>query len=470
MQNWLILDSTMCIEQKEVGIIMESIWSRTVEIPERDALEGNIKVDAAVIGAGMAGILTAYFLQESGLDTVVLEADRIAGGQTKNTTAKITSQHGLIYSDLIQKYGESRAGLYGEAHEAAIIQYAKLIHKRQIECHFERLPAYVYSVQDREKLMEEAEAAALLGLPASFQEQTKLPFKTVGAVRFDNQAQFHPLEFIRNISDDLVIYEKTRVHSVRGHEIYTDKGKVAAKHIIFTAHYPIINIPGFYFVRQHQERSYVVAYENVKKLNGMYYSIDKDGLSLRSHGDILLAGAGGHRTGENDCGDKYATVRRVAEKYFPEGTETAHWSAQDCMPHDRLPFIGLYSMLRPYWHVATGFQKWGMTSSMLAAMLIHDEIWNMENPYAILFSPQRIHPAASFKNLMEDMGKSIQGLSKGVSLYFGKDKNHRRCSHMGCALNWNEDEQSWDCPCHGSRFTEDGKLLDNPSKKCLHNK
>lgn len=450
--------------QKEVDTIMESIWSRTVEIPKRDCLTDDIKTEAVVIGGGMAGVLTAYLLQESGLETVLLEADRIAGGQTKNTTAKITSQHGLIYGDLIEKYGETRARLYGEAHETAIEEFEKIIRQNKIDCHFERLPAYLYSLKDRRSLMEEAKAAAELGLPAVFEETAELPMKTAGAVCFKNQAQFHPLEFIKALSKSLTIYEKTKVLSVKCHRVYTEKGKVTAKHIIFAAHYPFVNIPGFYFLRQHQERSYVVAYEGVKKLNGMYYSIDKNGLSLRSYGNILLAGGGGHRTGENQSGNKYAAVRRIAQEYFPEGQEIAYWSAQDCMPHDRLAFIGQFSMFKPYWHLATGFQKWGMTSSMLAAMLIRDEIWDVENPYEQLFLPQRFHPAASFKNFAEDMGKSVQGLTRGFSLLFRRKKNHRRCSHMGCELNWNEDEQTWECPCHGSGFDEKGQLLDNPAQ------
>lgn len=401
---------------------MESIWSRTADIPERACLNGDIRTEAAVIGGGMAGILTAYFLQESGLETVVLEADRIGSGQTRHTTAKITSQHGLIYTELIEKYGKKKAALYGKAQEAAIEEFARIIDKNKISCHFERLPAYLYSRKDRETLRKEAENAKELGLPASFQETTELPVKVAGAVRFDNQAQFHPLEFLAGISETLTIYEHTKVLSVKCHRIHTDKGNVTAKHIIFAAHYPFVNIPGFYFLRQHQERSYVTACKNVKKLNGMYYSIDEGGLSLRSCGSILLSGGSGHRTGENESGNKYALLRRTTEEYFPEGQEIAHWSAQDGMPHDRIPFIGQFSIFKPYWHIATGFQKWGMTASMLAAMVIRDEIWDVVNPYAALFLPQRFHPAASMAAFMTDLGKSIQGLAKGLTLLFRKKR------------------------------------------------
>lgn len=446
---------------------MESIWSRTAKIPERQPLDGDKKAEAAVIGGGMAGILTAYFLQESGLDTVVLEADRIGSGQTCNTTAKITSQHGMIYTKLIEKYGMEDARLYGEIHEAAIEEYERLVTDLGISCGFRRLPAYLYSRTEKETLIEEAESASDLGLPAHFTEQTELPFPIAGAVRFDNQAQFHPLEFLRGISRSLTIYENTRVRSVRGHHIYTDRGTVTANHIVFAAHYPFVNAPGFYFARQHQERSYVVAYKNVKPLNGMYYCVDREAFSLRSHGEILLAGGGGHRTGENICGNSYNTVRRQAEEAFPQGQETACWSAQDCMTHDELPFIGQYSLFKPYWHVATGFRKWGMTSSMAAAKLIRDEIWNLENPYAPLFLPQRFHLKAGCKNRREDYGKSIQGLCAGLCLLFRKDRSHRRCTHLGCALNRNQEEGTWECPCHGSQFSQNGHVLSNPAQKPL---
>lgn len=446
---------------------MESIWSETVDIPERESLDGDRRVDAAVIGGGMAGILTAFLLEESGLETVVLEANRIGGGQTKNTTAKITSQHGLKYGKLKEQFGEKNAALYGQAQETAIDALERIVVENNIHCHFKRLPAYLYSVKDRESLEKEAQAAAALGLPASFVEELGLPFLTVGAVKFENQAQFHPLEFLKAISENLTIFEHTRVHKVRRNKIHTDKGIVTADHIIFACHYPFANIPGFYFLRQHQERSYVVAYEDVDELPGMYYSIDAGGLSLRSYGDILLAGGSGHRTGENFTGDKYPSIRRKAEEFFQEAKEIAHWSAQDCMPHDGMAFLGQFSIFKPGWHLATGFQKWGMTSSMLAAMIIRDEIWSVENPYAALFSPQRFHPAASAKAFCEDVVKSAQGLSKGLPLLFRKEEKHCRCTHMGCALNWNGEEKTWECPCHGSRFDKEGHLLTEPAQKEL---
>lgn len=474
---------------------MESVWSKEVEIPKRSALKENLDVEVAVIGAGMAGILTAYALKCQGKEVVVLEADRIAGGQTKNTTAKLTCQHGMIYDKLIKRYGKEKAAVYARANKVAIDAFEWLVREKKIECGFQRTPAYLYSLEDERKLRREAIAAHYLGISAFFTKETDLPFPIKGAVCFENQAQFHPLLFIKEISENLKIYEKTKVLSVKGHEIRTEGATVRAEHIVFATHYPITNVPGFYFLRQHQERSYVLAVEGVEKPEGIYYSVDKDGLSIRSTKEAVLLGGCAHRTGKNRSGGKYEELRRLAKQYFPDFQERAHWSAQDCMPHDGLPFIGRYSIFRPYWYVATGFQKWGMTSSMLAAFIICDQICGRKNPYEKLFSPWRIHVLAGMKAFIKDVGESIMGLAKGafylpskkletlpaghggiVRIGFRrfacyKDEEGKvykisaRCPHMGCELEWNPDELSWDCPCHGSRYDYKGNLLDCPAQK-----
>lgn len=485
----------------------ESVWSKTVRIPERKSLSGNCDTEVAVIGAGMAGILTAYLLKQEGKEVIVLEADRVGSGQTKNTTAKITSQHGLIYSKLIKNLGVESARLYAKANENAIAAYQKLVEEKQIECHFKRVPSYLYSVRNRRALKKEAETAASFGVSAYFTEESELPFPIAGAVCFENQAQFHPLKFIEKIAEPLIIYEKTKVLSVNGHCIRTEQGRINAKHIVFATHYPITNIPGFYFLRQHQERSYVLALSGVKPIEGMYYSIDSEGLSVRMEGDELLLGGGGHRTGQGADEKRsskkvanktktegYVPLKRAEEQYYPEAEETARWSAQDCLPHDDLPLIGGFSVYRPYWHVATGFKKWGMTASMLSAMIIRDRICGLENPYEKLFTPRRLHVKAGFRKFIKDVGISTKGLVKGAfHLPFGTENRlkpgqggivrmglrrygcyrdeqgilHRisvRCPHMGCELEWNHQDKTWDCPCHGSRFDYDGELIDNPAQ------
>lgn len=467
---------------------MQSLWSETTQISERGSLQGDVNVENVVIGAGMAGILTAYFLQKSGKQVIVLEADRIAGGQTKNTTAKLTSQHGLIYYDLLKKAGENRAKGYAMANESAINAYEELIKEEGISCDFERLPSFLYTTQSSgvEKLWQEARAAKMLGLSAGLYEKInigELPFPVRAVVCFENQAQFHPLKLIQTLAAKLTVYENTNVlsvsmlsesrHQIRYQTLSKDKsenrsqatGTITAQNIIFTTHYPFLNVPGFYFIRQHQERSYALALEGgqaPQKLSGMYYGIDEGGLSFRSADGLLLLGGGSHRTGKKSCHCEhagYSYLRKQAREYYPNAEEKACWAAQDCMPHDCIPFIGRYSVFRPYWYVATGFQKWGMTTAMVAAQLISDRICGRENPYEKVFSPQRLLVRAGIKNLCVDIGESTVGLTKG--LFGGK---HERCTHMGCHLEWNEEEQSWDCPCHGSRFDKEKQVIDNPAQ------
>lgn len=497
----------------------ESIWSKTVEIEEREFLRGENRTEIAVIGGGLAGLLTAYYLQKRGKKVVVLEANRIGSGQTRNTTAKITSQHGLIYAKLCKKYGDAKGRLYARAHQEAIEQFSDLIQKEGISCHFERLPSVLYSKTETDALRREAEAAKKLGIPAYFTEnmerffreqllqegssakeerspRAELPFPVKGAVIFENQAQFHPLEFLKQLSEKLTIYERTNVLKVKGHYLETNHGSLYADKVVFTTHYPFVNVPGFYFLRQHQARSYVLALSGVPRVKGMFYSEDKDGLSLRWYEDILLLGGGGHRTGtvpKKEYG--YAMLCRRAEKLFPDGKVVAKWSAQDCMSQDDLPFIGAYSIFRPYWYVATGFRKWGMTGAMVSARLLCDLICGEKNPYALLFSPKRSLFHASVKKLGKDLKFSIVGLAKGhfhwplgtgnapergearilrVGLKrYGvyRDEGgelHKvsiKCPHLGCELAWNPEEKTWDCPCHGSRFDYNGNLMDDPAQK-----
>ena len=415
--------------------------------------------DVIVVGAGLAGVLTAYYLQEEGKRVLVLEADEVASGQTGRTTAKITSQHGLKYSKLAKTVSLEAARMYAQANEAAIREYERLIQSREIACDFERLPAYLYTQKEEKALQKEAELAVSFGIDAFFTKKTELPFPVQGAVCFKNQAQFNARKFIRHMASLLEIREHTKVISVEEHQVFTEKEILVAEDIVIAAHYPILNTPGYYFLRQHQERSYVLALSDCPKLDGMYIGIDKDGLSFRNMGDCLLLGGGGHRTGAQKKGGSYTVLREAAARYFPESKEEGHWAAQDCMPHDGIPFIGKYSRFSQHIYVATGFQKWGMTTSMVAAQILRDEICGIENPYAHLFSPQRINLRAGIGKFLIDAGVSCKGLFCGWVL-----RKKPRCPHLGCELVWNPDEKSWDCPCHGSRFDCDGKLLDNPAQ------
>ena len=332
----------------------------------------------------------------------------------------------------------------------------------------------------------------------SLTEETGLPFPTAGAVRCENQAQLHPLRLLRALAEELTIREGTRVLEAEGDQLRTTGGTVRAEHIIFCCHFPFVNAPGYYFLRMHQERSYVLALRGAPALPGMYYSADPGGASLRMADGLLLVGGGAHRTGENREGGKYEALRRWAGLHFPDAAEAGRWSAQDCMTLDGMPYMGRFAASTPRWYVATGFGKWGMTASMAAAHLIRDQIFGQENAWAQLFSPQRFTPAASAGRLLEEGLHAARDLARlpltppraaaealppghgGVVEWDGrkagvyKDPEGRchvvdpRCPHLGCQLEWNPDEESWDCPCHGSRFDCRGKLLTGPAQRDLH--
>lgn len=449
---------------------MKSLWSETISLPRRKRLKADIKAQNVVIGAGMAGVLIAYFLQEHGQEVIVLEANQVGSGQTQNTTAKITSQHGCIYHDMIKNTGHERAEAYAEANETAIQLYKAIITKEGIDCQFEELPSFLYSKKQHgiEQLKKEAKAAKNLGIKAEYITGEKikdLPFGVMGAVKFEGQAQFHPLAFLEAIAKKLTIYEHTKVLQVDEYFVITDKHVVVADNVIFATHYPFPIVPGYYFLRQHQSRSYVMAIEGdavPQKLEGMYYGIDRDGLSFRYAEGKLLVGGGSHRTGKKEKRNGFCQLRKQVKQFYPQAKEVACWAAQDCMPHDGIPFIGSFSMRKENWYIATGFQKWGMTTAMISAMIISDKIIGKENPYAYVFTPQRLLFRAGWKNFWKDVWESMVGLIGGIC-----SKETERCTHMGCALYWNEEEESWDCSCHGSRYGKDGTLIDGPAQENL---
>ncbi len=440
---------------------MESIWKE--KRPERKGKSSSLpkKTEVAVIGGGMAGILCGWQLKEAGVDVVILEARTVGSGQTGNTTAKITSQQGLIYQKLAETFGQETAGRYASASQAAIDEYERIIGKTGISCGFTRLPAYLYTKTNEGagKLERERTIAVRAGLPASIVYETGLPFSVKAALKLEQQAQFHPLEFLYGLAKELKICEYARVLRVKDHEIYTSRGILRAEKIIFATHFPFPNWPGFYFSRMHQERSYVLAVE-APKLDGMYYGIDADGLSFRDAEGLVLLGGQGHRTGEGCAHHPFENLRAEAKKLWPGCYVRACWAAQDCMTLDSLPYIGRFSRLRPDWYVATGFGKWGMTNSMVAAMAIRDHITGRRNPTWQVFSPQRPMTKTAWNHFLQELGHS----AKNFFSWKGP-----RCPHLGCRLRWNRAEKTWDCPCHGSRFGREGNLIDNPAKRNMGN-
>lgn len=425
---------------------MESIWIDST-LPRFAPLQGHIKTDVLIIGGGMAGLLCAHALKQRGIDCVVAEASEIASGITKNTTAKITSQHGLIYHKLTTRFGADTAGLYLQANEAALSAYRKLCGK--FDCDFQEADNFIYSTSDRDKLERELAALQAIGYPAEFEETLPLPFPTVGAVKFPRQAQFHPLKFLAAISTNLPIYEHTSVRELIKTTAITDHGCIEAERIIVATHYPFINKHGSFFLKLYQQRSYAIALEGAPTPNGMYLDEKENGLSLRSHNGALILGGGGHRTGKDGGG--WRELEGAASKLYPGAVITHHWATQDCMSLDSMPYIGRYSPLTANMYVATGFNKWGMTFSMAAAQILADLVQGKDNPYAEIFSPSRsmVHPQLGI-NMLESTKNLLTPTAP-------------RCPHLGCALKWNKQEHSWDCPCHGSRFSSDGRLIDNPA-------
>ncbi len=425
----------------------QSVWSVDSQIPAFDRLEGDVDTDVLIIGGGLAGILCAYMLHQAGVDCILAEADRLCSGITKNTTAKITSQHGLIYDKIRRESGLEKAGLYLQANEEALESYKKLC--RDIDCDFEIKDSFVYSLKDTKCLEKELSTLEKIGFDAGFTDKLPLPFPVAGAIRFKEQAQFNPLKFVSHISKGLPIFEHTKIKELIKNTAVTDGGRITAKKIVVATHFPFINKHGSYFIKMYQHRSYVIALKNAANVDGMYIDEDSKGLSFRNFSDLLLMGGDAHKTGKS--GGSWQELSRLTKLYYPNARELYRWATQDCMTLDGLPYVGRYSKTTPHMLVATGFNKWGMTSSMAAATIIRDMILEKDNPYTEVFSPSRtiLRPQLA-----------VNGLNAVVNLITPSSK---RCPHLGCALKWNKYEHSWDCPCHGSRFSERGELIDNPA-------
>lgn len=433
---------------------MNSIWSDSVEFPSFKQLKKDIKTDVLIIGGGITGILCAHMLEQAGVDYVLVEADKLCNGITKNTTAKISIQHGLIYHKLVKRFGLEKTRMYLDANVAALQEYRKLC--QNIDCHFETKDNLVYSLNSPAKLEKELHALNQLGYTADYVGKLPLPLSNAGAVRFENQAQFHPLKFLAEISKELSIYEHTKVRELMPNTAMTEYGRITVQNIIVTTHFPFLNKHGSYFLKMYQHRSYVIAYENAADVKGMYVDENDKGFSFRNYDNLLLIGGGDHRTGKH--GGNWKEISEFATAHYPDAQARYYWATQDCMTLDEVPYIGAYSKKTENLYVATGFNKWGMTSAMTAAMLLRDMITKKVCPYAPVFSPSRTMLRTQlFMNAFEATTNLLTPTTK-------------RCPHLGCALKWNPQERSWDCPCHGSRFTEHGELIDNPATGDLNTK
>lgn len=426
---------------------MESIWEKGAGRVKFNALGGNKKTDVLIIGGGIAGILCAHKLKNAGVDCLLAEAVEICSGITKNTTAKITLQHGLIYDKMIRRFGVDKARLYAEAQQKAIKEYAQLC--EEIDCGYETRDSYVYSVNDRKRIEKEVAALDRIGVKAFFSSANELPISVAGAVCVKNQAQFNPLKFLYAIAKDLPIYEHTKILELTPRKASTSRGDIYYEKLIIATHFPMLNKHGLYSLKLYQHRSYVLALKEAKNVNGMYVDESDTGLSFRSCGNLLLLGGGAHRTGKQ--GGCWQELEEFARRHYKNAEIVGKWATQDCMTLDGIPYIGQYAKSTPNVYVATGFNKWGMSNAMVAANILSDLVQGRQNPYAAVFEPSRsvFHPQLAVNALESAIGIITPTVP--------------RCPHLGCALKYNKAERTWDCPCHGSRFAEDGRLIDNPA-------
>lgn len=491
-----------------------SYWVATAgDAEQHPALEGDLDADVCVVGAGITGLTTATLLAADGASVVVLEADRAAGGVTGNTTGKVTSLHGLIYDRLLREKGEGRARIYGAANQAGVEKVWELATSHGIECDLLRLPALTYadSDDDVEKIDKEVEAATRLGLPASRVTETDLPYPIKAAVRFAEQVHFHPRRYCHGLARSLVlggtrIRERTRAVGVDqerdGCVVRTESGHtVRAKNVVLATQIPFLNLGG-YFAKTAPYRSYAIAVRVDGKLpRGMYISAGSPTRSVRPHfsdeGDVVIVGGEGHKTGHDDVGEgRYEALEKWAREKFKVREVAYRWSAQDFTPADGMPYIGRLVAGKDRIWVATGYRKWGLSSATVAAMIITDGIAGRDNPWAEVFDSQRTDLVSAAKDLAKenlDVGAQyvVQEVKKrrdSSELAPGdgevvKHEGHRaavyvdpsgalhalspRCTHLGCIVEFNKAETTWDCPCHGSRFGIDGSVLSGPALRPL---
>jgi glycine/D-amino acid oxidase-like deaminating enzyme/nitrite reductase/ring-hydroxylating ferredoxin subunit len=495
-----------------------SFWLQTTPETDYPQLEGEISVDVAVIGAGITGLTAATLLKRAGKSVAVVESKRIVRGATGYTTAKVTAGHGVIYSDLESNFGREEAGIYAASNQAALERVAQLVEEDGIDCDFERKANYVYAESDEElsRLREEAEAARRAGLDVSFVDKTPLPYDVAGAIRLENQAQFHPRKYLLALAETIPgdgshVFEQTAATDVKSGEpclVETDLGAVRATDVIVATHLPFED-SGLFFTKAHPHRSYAVAapVDPAAAPDGMFINSGVPTRSVRTirDGDRLLlqAGGQGHKPGiEEDTPARYRVLEEFLAEHWPQaGPVEYRWSTQDYMSVDRVPYIGRLRRGSEHVFAATGYSKWGMTAGTLAGMLLSDRILGRENPWAELYESKRIKPKAAFKRFVTGNAaagyhffadrlsraehKEIEGLGPGDGAILrvgGRKRAVYRdetgalhvlspvCRHLYCYVAWNPAERSWDCLCHGSRYSGEGRVIQGPTVRNLERK
>ncbi len=489
----------------------ESYWIDSAPDLDFPSQEGDVEVDVAVIGGGIVGITSAFLLKQAGKKVALVEARQLARGATGYTTAKLTSSHSLIYKELADSFGLEGARTYGRANEGALERIAALVEDRNIDCGFERMPNFVYTQQESEvqSLKEEADAARSAGLPASFVTDSPLPLPIKAAVRFENQAQFHPRKFLHSLALDVagdgghVFVETKAIDLSEGQPctVTTNHGAIRARAVIVATHLPVFD-RGLFFAKAYPYNSYAVAGidpEN-RSLDGMYISTGDSTYSIRTIPDegrrLLLIGGNGHHVGGDSANEaRYDKLMEFGSRWFGVDDWPHRWSTHDYLSVDRVPFVGRFTRGSDHVRVATGFGKWGMCNGVAAAMMLSDEILGRSNPWAALFDAKRINLSGTSKFVTENTkvgahfflgrvptltsagdirpghgGIVSDGLKK-VAAYRDETGVLHACSavctHLRCIVTWNPADQTFDCPCHGSRYDRYGKVVNGPATKDL---
>lgn len=493
-----------------------SYWVESTKQTNFPSLAKDISTDVLIIGGGITGILTAYMLSNSNLNITIAEADKMAMGVTANTTAKITSQHGLLYDYLLNSFDFETAKGYLSSNEEAIKLISEIIEKEKIDCDFSYQDSYVYTCQKSnvQKIVDEVATVTSLGLKAEYVTECPLPFNIEAGIKFPNQAQFHPRKYLLNLlsvleSKNINLFEDSKVIDIKHvdnvYKVYTNEYKITTKYLVMASHYPIKNFPGMYFIKMYQDSSYAIGVELEQDVfDGMYISCDSPSYSFRnaiqSNGrKLLIVGGSGHKTGDSSCNieNSYINLENYIKTIYPKAKIKYKWMTEDCVSLDKIPYIGEFSNFLPNMYVATGYKKWGMTTSHVAAKIISDKILNIENPYEKIYTATRLEPiknskefgnmlkqsayslainkftppVISYSELTNDSGGVVNYNGKKLGIY--KDKTGKAfavlpyCKHLGCELSWNNLEKTWDCPCHGSRYDYQGKIITEPTTENL---
>lgn len=417
---------------------MNSLWLNNIENKNFNTLNGDISTDVCIIGAGIFGLTCAYYLSKSGLKISIVDKDDISRKTTGHTTAKITSQHGLIYTYLTNTYGEQYAKDYLLANENAIENIKNIIDTEKINCDFERQSSFVYTTKKSEvnKIKKEVACVNTLGFPANFVTKTGLPFNILGAIQFKNQAQFNPIKYVYGLCNSIIknnsrIYTNTTVYDVKKENntfyTFTNNGNIKSKYIIIASHYPFINFPGMYFLKMYQSSSYVIGIDTKKTLfNGMYINSSSPIYSFRNANfngkRILLLGGCDHKTGNSvSNSNSYEVLENYAKSLYPECEILFRWSTRDCITLDKIPYIGHFSNIIDNIYIGTGFNKWGMTSSNVAANIVCFSILKKENiacsefmqqeyKYSYVFDSNRINPIKNRTEMKNMINESVNSL------------------------------------------------------------